>query len=194
MKYIVSLVDHAKDLELLNIAARNMFTRAMLAKQEIICGLEDKMDVHELIALSYNANESLHRSIGMVAMAYSQPMTLTIDDDGGAVGFDTIEYSVTVGQMAFTMMRDHALKILINGGDDEEGDKSNQRIFGTEEAKKEFEDILDEFLVVVKAVFTKQTDEFIEHVKKTSSFSAKVFDDNAFGDIADGDEVVVTMF
>ncbi len=192
MKYIVSLVDHAKDLELLNIAARNMFTRAMMTKQELLCGLEDTLPIQEVIALSYKANKRLHNAIGRIALAYSQPMTLTIDDDGGAVGFDTIEYSVTVGHMAFVMMRDQALKFLAEGGDEP---LSGQEIaiFGSKEAQEEFADIIDEFLTVVKAVFTKQTDEFIEHVKKTSSFSAKVTEDDLEAGFENA-EVVVTLF
>jgi hypothetical protein len=195
MKYIVSLVDNAKDLELLNIAARNMFTRAMMTKQELICGLEDALPIQDVIALSYKANKRLHNSIGRIALAYSQPMTLTIDDDGGAIGFDTIEYSVTVGHMAFTMMRDQALKFLAEGIADEYEKLSGQEltIFGSKEAQAEFSDIIDEFLTVVKAVFTKQTDEFIAHVKKTSSFSAKVTEDDLEAGFENA-EVVVTLF
>ena len=195
MKYIVSLVDSAKDLELLNIAARNMFTRAMMAKQELLCGLEDTLPVQEVIALSYKANKRLHNAIGRIALAYSQPMTLTIDDDGGAIGFDTIEYSVTIGHMAFVMMRDQALKFLAEGVDEGDESLSGQEIaiFGSKEAQTEFSDIIDEFLVVVKAVFTKQTDDFVAHVKKTSSFSAKVTDDD-LGEGLDDAEVTVTLF
>lgn len=195
MKYIVSLVDTAKDLELLNIAARNMFTRAMMAKQELLCGLEDTLPVQEVIALSYKANKRLHNAIGRIALAYSQPMTLTIDDDSGAIGFDTIEYSVTVGHMAFVMMRDQALKFLAEGVDEGAEPLSGQEIaiFGSKEAQAEFSDIIDEFLVVVKAVFTKQTDDFIAHVKKTSSFAAIVEDSECEG-CENGEEVTVTLF
>lgn len=195
MKYIVSLVDHAKDLELLNIAARNMFTRAMMAKQELLCELEDTLPVQEVIALSYKANKRLHNAIGRIALAYSQPLTLTIDDDGGAIGFDTIEYSVTIGHMAFVMIRDQALKFLAEGVDEGDEALSGQEIaiFGSKEAQAEFSDIIDEFLVVVKAVFTKQTDDFVAHVKKTSSFSAKV-QDSEYEDCENGEEVTVTLF
>lgn len=196
MKYIVSLVDTASDLELLNIAARNMFTRAMMAKQELICGLEDTLPVQEVIALSYKANKRLLNSIGRIATAYSQPMTLTIDDKGDALGFDTIEYSVTIGHMAFVMMRDRALNFLARGIEGKEGEPiSGQEIeiFCSEDALKEFSDIIDEFLVVVKAVFTKQTDDFIAHVKKTSSFTAKVTDDDLDVGLEDA-EVIVKLF
>ena len=195
MKYIVSLVDNAKDLELLNIAARNMFTRAMMAKQELICGLEDTLSVQDVIAISYTANRRLHRSIGCIAETYSQPMTLTIDDDGGAIGLDTLEYSVTVGKMSFTMLRDRALELLAVGiADDYEKISGPElTIFSSKEAQAEFSDILDEFLTVVKAVFTKQTDDFVNHVKKTGSFSATVSDDD-FGTSEDPSEVVIKLF
>lgn len=195
MKYIVSLVDNAKDLELLNIAARNMFTRAMMAKQELICGLEDTLSVQDVIAISYTANRRLHRSIGCIAETYSQPMTLTIDDDGGAIGLDTLEYSVTVGKMSFTMLRDRALELLAVGIADnyEKISGPELTIFSSKEAQAEFSDILDEFLTVVKAVFTKQTDDFVNHVKKTGSFSATVSDDD-FGTSEDPSEVVIKLF
>lgn len=195
MKYIVSLVDNASDLELLNIAARNMFTRAMMAKQEFLCGLEDKLPVQDVIVFSYKANERLHRAIGRIALAYSQPLTLTIDDDGGAIGVDTIEYSVTIGLMSFVMMRDQALKYLADGVADEDEPISEQEIaiFGSKEAQAEFSDIIDEFLTVVRAVFAKQTDDFINYVKKTGSFSATVSDDD-FGTSEDPSEVVIKLF
>lgn len=195
MKYIVSLVDNAKDLELLNVAARNMFTRAMMAKQELICGLEDTLSVQDVIAISYTANRRLHRSIGCIAETYSQPMTLTIDDDGGAIGLDTLEYSVTVGKMSFTMLRDRALELLAVGIADnyEKISGPELTIFSSKEAQAEFSDILDEFLTVVKAVFTKQTDDFVNHVKKTGSFSATVSDDD-FGTSEDPSEVVIKLF
>lgn len=195
MKYIVSLVDNASDLELLNIAARNMFTRAMMAKQELICGLEDSLPVQEVIAISYTANRRLHRSVGCIAEAYSQPLTLTINDDGGAIGLDTLEYSVTVGKMSFTMMRDKALELLAVGiADDYEKISGPElTIFSSKEAQEEFSDIIDEFLIVVKAVFTKQTDDFVNHVKKTGSFSATVCDDD-FGTSEDPNEVVIKLF
>lgn len=195
MKYIVSLVDSAKDLELLNVAARNMFTRAMMAKQELICRLEDTLPVQEVIAISYTANRRLHRSIGCIAEAYSQPLTLTINDDGGEIGLDTLEYSVTVGKMSFTMMRDKALELLAVGiADDYEKISGPElTIFSSKEAQEEFSDIIDEFLTVVKAVFTKQTDDFVNHVKKTGSFSATVCDDD-FGTSEDPSEVVIKLF
>ena len=195
MKYIVSLVDNANDLELLNIAARNMFTRAMMAKQELICGLEDSLPVQEVIAISYTANRRLHRSVGCIAEAYSQPLTLTINDDGGAIGLDTLEYSVAVGKMSFTMMRDKALELLAVGVADDYEKISGPEltIFSSKEAQEEFSDIIDEFLTVVKAVFTKQTDDFVNHVKKTGSFSATVCDDD-FGTSEDPNEVVIKLF
>lgn len=195
MKYIVSLVDSAKDLELLNIAARNMFTRAMMAKQELICGLEDSLPVQEVIAISYTANRRLHRSVGCIAEAYSQPLTLTINDDDGAIGLDTLEYSVAVGKMSFTMMRDKALELLAVGVADDYEKISGPEltIFSSKEAQEEFSDIIDEFLTVVKAVFTKQTDDFVNHVKKTGAFSATVSDDD-FGTSEDPNEVVIKLF